>query len=535
VQTQGRFQIVISSPEGSRTEVFERTEIVVGRSSSADLVISNTEVSRKHLLIKLENDHVTIVDLGSKNGTFVDGKTIPGHTPVTVKAQHKIRLGLAPDEISIRWDVSELPADSAVSIHSIREEEPPPLEPVKPTNEPRVSMGRAQAQVPVVASRDDLNELNKMRSKLESEIRELQAEVKSRQEERKEFARLHAETRLKLQEVQQEFDRLKSAKESLSSELGREIGELDERSRQLNESYEAASKEHTEKLQRTLKEQVEKAKKKAALMVSEAEMKAKTIKDKAQAEAANIRKTSELDIAEIKLKQMQEVKEVQEHEDSLFRERRETAAREFLGRMRLRIEEAVKAEKLPDAVKVKLISMLEEGLFEHFSPEKIATAPEEMTATGIRIPEEETDGPPPLPQLLRQPFPLMIVSTMAALIVGLAIGRNLSVTQPTSRQLASVPTDIEAESWRKLGGSGEIAAWQKWSGDYLAKTYKLEDRVLSKFHTMESRFLTDLQKSDSNSATRLTRDFSREAEQLLGAQAFRQLIALRRQFLKRNQ
>jgi hypothetical protein len=51
-------------------------EIVVGRSSDLDMVLVEEMVSRKHARIAYENDAIIIEDLGSTNGTFVNGEKI---------------------------------------------------------------------------------------------------------------------------------------------------------------------------------------------------------------------------------------------------------------------------------------------------------------------------------------------------------------------------------------------------------------------------------------------------------------------------
>jgi pSer/pThr/pTyr-binding forkhead associated (FHA) protein len=52
---------------------------VIGRREDCDLRIAVNDDSRKHCQIKLENNELTVSDLGSSNGTFVNGQKIKKH------------------------------------------------------------------------------------------------------------------------------------------------------------------------------------------------------------------------------------------------------------------------------------------------------------------------------------------------------------------------------------------------------------------------------------------------------------------------
>jgi len=49
---------------------------VVGRSSGCDLVVRHASVSRRHAEIQVLGDSVTVVDLDSRNGTFINDERI---------------------------------------------------------------------------------------------------------------------------------------------------------------------------------------------------------------------------------------------------------------------------------------------------------------------------------------------------------------------------------------------------------------------------------------------------------------------------
>ncbi|MDE2333348.1 MAG: SpoIIE family protein phosphatase [Rhodospirillales bacterium] len=65
--------------------------VVVGRQPPAELVIAQPEISRRHCRIAVEGDAVVITDLGSTNGTLVDGARIAG--PVRLAEGAAIQLG----------------------------------------------------------------------------------------------------------------------------------------------------------------------------------------------------------------------------------------------------------------------------------------------------------------------------------------------------------------------------------------------------------------------------------------------------------
>ena len=54
------------------------SETSVGSGRENDLVIEHTTVSRKHAVLRYLNDRYTVTDLGSTNGTFVNGRRIKG-------------------------------------------------------------------------------------------------------------------------------------------------------------------------------------------------------------------------------------------------------------------------------------------------------------------------------------------------------------------------------------------------------------------------------------------------------------------------
>lgn len=68
--------ICISGQSPTRSYILKEGENFVGRADGADIKISSAGVSKKHALILVRGDTVHVSDLGSKNGTFVNGVLI---------------------------------------------------------------------------------------------------------------------------------------------------------------------------------------------------------------------------------------------------------------------------------------------------------------------------------------------------------------------------------------------------------------------------------------------------------------------------
>jgi pSer/pThr/pTyr-binding forkhead associated (FHA) protein len=76
--------------KGGEFVLTPQEDIFIGRSSDIDLVLMEDMVSRKHARIRVENDQINIKDLGSTNGTFVNGERV---SQATVKRGDRILIG----------------------------------------------------------------------------------------------------------------------------------------------------------------------------------------------------------------------------------------------------------------------------------------------------------------------------------------------------------------------------------------------------------------------------------------------------------
>ncbi len=68
--------------------------LLIGRSEACDLILPERQVSRQHARIQRKADGYYIEDLGSKNGTYLNGQAIPPFTPQRLKDGDEIALAL---------------------------------------------------------------------------------------------------------------------------------------------------------------------------------------------------------------------------------------------------------------------------------------------------------------------------------------------------------------------------------------------------------------------------------------------------------
>lgn len=76
-----RYQPILEV-DGQRYSI-NSASIVLGRSSEADILVDDTGVSRRHLEIRAQDGRIYAVDLGSTNGSYVNGQRVNGQAELT--------------------------------------------------------------------------------------------------------------------------------------------------------------------------------------------------------------------------------------------------------------------------------------------------------------------------------------------------------------------------------------------------------------------------------------------------------------------
>jgi pSer/pThr/pTyr-binding forkhead associated (FHA) protein len=96
------FEVIEGPDAGLQRQITE--PLVIGRDESADVRLNDGQVSRKHARIWPDERVVHIDDLGSMNGTFLNGQSL--HGPAIVTAQDEILIGVSVLKIRTQEDVT---------------------------------------------------------------------------------------------------------------------------------------------------------------------------------------------------------------------------------------------------------------------------------------------------------------------------------------------------------------------------------------------------------------------------------------------
>ena len=84
---------ILNGASKNRTFQFEKDIVYIGRSSENDIRIKEKHISRTHLKITRKGDKYSIEDLGSGNGTYVNGELIPPNKECEVNPGVPVWIG----------------------------------------------------------------------------------------------------------------------------------------------------------------------------------------------------------------------------------------------------------------------------------------------------------------------------------------------------------------------------------------------------------------------------------------------------------
>lgn len=120
-----QYQFVMrSGPTPGVTFPLDGDQLTIGRDSTNPVAINDAEVSRKHARLMFQGGKYVLEDLGSTNGTFVNGQRLVG--PVVLKPGDVVSLG---EQIVLMYDAIAADAGATVAVprRAVQQSAPPPV------------------------------------------------------------------------------------------------------------------------------------------------------------------------------------------------------------------------------------------------------------------------------------------------------------------------------------------------------------------------------------------------------------------------
>lgn len=115
--------VMRSGPNAGQVYSLEKSELFIGRDLANDIIVNDPEVSRRHLRLFLQGNQYGIEDLGSTNGSFVNGQRLAG--PYILHPGEFLTLG---ERVNFVYEVVDTDA-TVVSLGTQMRQEQPPVTP----------------------------------------------------------------------------------------------------------------------------------------------------------------------------------------------------------------------------------------------------------------------------------------------------------------------------------------------------------------------------------------------------------------------
>ena len=145
------FTVVIIEKGGKKKRVqIAEDAAIIGREPGNDIVLAVGNVSKRHCRVTFLDGKFTVEDVGSTNGTYVNGRRIPG--PTLVGAKDKVYVGefiimldagVDSGEVDEPSDAANLPSrpppPPVPRPKTRRSAPPPPRPPERPTPHPAIA------------------------------------------------------------------------------------------------------------------------------------------------------------------------------------------------------------------------------------------------------------------------------------------------------------------------------------------------------------------------------------------------------------
>ena len=140
--------IIVKGPDEGRQLTLAEGKTVFGRAEDADVQIEFTAVSRQHAAVEWDGDNYFLEDVGSSNGTFLNGQRIEGRVPLV--PGDEVGLG---QSVVLRFEAPASAAQLAEAVGATAIEAAPDIDKGTAVSKPPAAALEEDDQAPVRATR----------------------------------------------------------------------------------------------------------------------------------------------------------------------------------------------------------------------------------------------------------------------------------------------------------------------------------------------------------------------------------------------
>src|SRR5579859_979439 len=97
--------VIINGAEAGKAFELSAAEVLIGRQTGVQIRLEGQKVSRRHARVVRQGGDLRIEDLGSANGTFLNGKRL--QAPAALRMQDEIGIG----SYVLRFESADGPPD----------------------------------------------------------------------------------------------------------------------------------------------------------------------------------------------------------------------------------------------------------------------------------------------------------------------------------------------------------------------------------------------------------------------------------------
>lgn len=123
--------VMQTGPNPGKVFALEKPDLTIGRDIGNDIVINDAEVSRKHARLYIQGDQYILEDLGSTNGTFVNGARIA--SPHALENGDNVQMG---ENVTVVYEAPVADPNATAVMGSMRPAKPAPAPEPEPMFEP---------------------------------------------------------------------------------------------------------------------------------------------------------------------------------------------------------------------------------------------------------------------------------------------------------------------------------------------------------------------------------------------------------------